>query len=219
MVKSTNKTRATMMRDDVSLSYKQLKNFYDLEDDSFLSRINSIQLKMPALKSNTIHFMSRSVPMIENSINMGHTAALTVRLDECLSIVKSIYDKSSLTYRPMQGENSIASANRLLRSNITPEVDIIVHYELISGLMPVENFDDPSTPYRENLIFKQRDSKEGFYSRLFVFEKVKFLGIDSTIDLEKDGEVMEVTLPFTFLKLTEDITGHKMGGKASSIEA
>lgn len=187
-------------------------DYYSFDIDNFMARIQGIDVELPALKETTVPFLNRNIAVIENKVNLSHTANLQVRVDQCLGLIKAIYDQAQVEYRDKNFLNSkeINMPNSVYTTYKDDPLTLYVHYELVNSFLPLRKHSDPSIPYDKDVINYQHNETTNTYERIYIFTDVRFLGLDSGLDLAKDGETLEVSLPFTFKEIKEEVVGHKL---------
>lgn len=196
------------------------------------ARVTDINVKMPDMKIESIPYLSRTIPVLSNSIAMSHQGSIKIRMDENLSIWQKINAAAGMVleshqttgfddmnkYRLNNNFDDVRKTNMFRNSStqivritgkpiLTNSTDLYVAYELITGFLPLDKPTDPSTPYAKDLINYQHDGTNNLYSRYFVFRDVRFLG-SPEIELSKESDVTELSFNFTFKRIDEEEYGH-----------
>lgn len=191
------------------------------------TRCTGIQVKMPELKSNSLNYIGRKVAYIESNLNWTHEGTFSIRLDEELDIYKGFLSMGGVDYQNKDAAtnmdarelinrlNSIKPTSRLKsnknesdnNTNKPIRMDLHVRYGFVNASIPLKNLNIKSTPFGETgPIDYASDGAEPYY-REYVFTNIKFYGMDE-IELSKDGETTEVSVPFIFADIYEVVSGH-----------
>jgi hypothetical protein len=186
------------------------------------ARIVDISVKMPSLKTESIDFVNRTIPVISNAINMNHQGSIKVRIDENLKIWRKMLEASGIILNNQrlvqvsknpegytESIQSLSPVTVLRRSNSANnelEVDLYVGYNLVTNFIPIANYTDPSTPYSKKVINYQHDNTNNLYARYYIFKNIRFLGVPE-IEFSKDGSKVELNFDFTFKRIDEEESG------------
>lgn len=88
-----------------------------------------------------------------------------------------------------------------------PILDLHVRYGFVNASIPMTSLSEPSTPFGTGNVVDYAPNGNEPYYREYVFTNIKFYGLDE-LELSKDSESVEISVPFIFADMYEVISGH-----------